>query len=189
MTIDYINKKKKLIKFLKTNNIFNKSNLIKYENLIEISKNFTNTKFKKKFFWYQHVKKRNQSIIKFKKIQHLNHWIYDKDKGIIKHKSGHFFSIIGVSTKNANREVKSWDQPFIKQKNFSDTLKLSEILSLDQEDLIHKAVGWMLREMGKREEKVLLKFLNQFAGRMPRTMLRYAIEKLKLEDRIKYLTR
>jgi oxidase EvaA len=117
MTIDYINKKKKLIKFLKTNNIFNKSNLIKYENLIEISKNFTNTQFKKKFFWYQHVKKRNQSIIKFKKIQHLNHWIYDKDKGIIEHKSGHFFSIIGVSTKNANREVKSWDQPFIKQKN------------------------------------------------------------------------
>ena len=117
MTLDFINKKKKLIKFLKKISIFDKSNLIKYENLIEVSKNYTNTPFKKKYFWYQRVKKKNKSIIKFKKLQNLNSWILDKDKGIIKHKTDHFFSIIGVSIKNANREVQSWDQPFIKQKN------------------------------------------------------------------------
>ena len=116
MFLDFINKKKTLIKFLKKNNLFNKSNLIKYDNLIEVSKNFTNIPFKKKYSWYQQVKRKNKSIVKFKKIQNLKNWIYNKDKGIISHKIG-FFSIIGVSTKNANREVQSWDQPFIKQRN------------------------------------------------------------------------
>ena len=118
MTLDFINKKNNLIKFLKKNNIFHKSNLMKYENLVEVSKNFTNVNFKKKYYWYQNVKKRNKSIIKLKKINLLDNWVYNENKGTIDHKSGQFFSIIGVSTKNANREVESWDQPFIKQKNF-----------------------------------------------------------------------
>jgi len=76
---------------------------------------------------------------------------------------------------------------FIKQKKFSDILKLSKISISDSEDLIHKATGWMLREMGKRDKKVLEKFLHQFADRMPRTMLRYAIEKFNPTKRQKYL--
>jgi 3-methyladenine DNA glycosylase AlkD len=67
---------------------------------------------------------------------------------------------------------------FIKNSQFEDTIKISKILLSHKHDLIHKAVGWMLREVGKRDEQVLRKFLNTYKNVMPRTMLRYAIERL-----------
>lgn len=76
---------------------------------------------------------------------------------------------------------------FIRNKEFNDTIKISEILLNDKHDLIHKAVGWMLREAGKRDEKVLVEFLNKYYKKMPRTMLRYAIEKLSDKKRKFYL--
>ncbi len=76
---------------------------------------------------------------------------------------------------------------FIKQGDFGPTFKLAEKLLDDPHDLIHKAVGWMLREAGKRDEAALRKFLDAHVGQMPRTMLRYAIEKLPLSLRQQYL--
>jgi 3-methyladenine DNA glycosylase AlkD len=76
---------------------------------------------------------------------------------------------------------------FVRQGDFGDVRRLAEQLRNDPQDLIHKAVGWMLREMGKRDAKELKKFLRKRAGRMPRTMLRYAIEKLTARERRFYL--
>jgi len=75
---------------------------------------------------------------------------------------------------------------FISKGDGSTSIELSEILLNDNHDLIHKAVGWMLREVGKRvDEEILIDFLNKNAVQMPRTMLRYSIEKLP-ESRRKY---
>lgn len=77
---------------------------------------------------------------------------------------------------------------FIGKNDMSDTWKLSEKLVNDKHDLIHKAVGWMLREAGKRDEAGLKKFLDKHAAAMPRTMLRYSLERLSAKDKAKYMT-
>lgn len=79
--------------------------------------------------------------------------------------------------------------PFIKKRNFGETLFISDVLLKDEHDLIHKAVGWMLREVGKQNKNVLELFLEQRYKEMPRTMLRYAIEKFPEEERKKWLKR
>jgi len=76
---------------------------------------------------------------------------------------------------------------FIKRGELEDTLALSEKLLHHPHDLIHKAVGWMLREVGKRDKKTLTDFLDKHHKTMPRTMLRYAIEKFPEEERKFYL--
>jgi 3-methyladenine DNA glycosylase AlkD len=76
---------------------------------------------------------------------------------------------------------------FIIKNDFSDTLKISEMLLEDKHDLIHKAVGWMLREVGKRDVRVLKGFLDKHYKNMPRVMLRYSIERLDEKERKAYL--
>jgi len=75
----------------------------------------------------------------------------------------------------------------IRNNDFKDVINISELLMKDKHDLIHKAVGWMLREMGKRDIKPLLAFLNKHYNNMPRTMLRYSIEKLPEKQKKDYL--
>jgi 3-methyladenine DNA glycosylase AlkD len=77
---------------------------------------------------------------------------------------------------------------FIRKNHYETTIQISEILLQDNHDLIHKAVGWMLREMGKKDVNILVKFLDQNAAIMPRTMLRYSIEKFPEERRKIYMT-
>jgi 3-methyladenine DNA glycosylase AlkD len=76
---------------------------------------------------------------------------------------------------------------FIKSGQESDTLKIAQMLLSDGEDLIHKAVGWMLREVGKRNLSAEERFLENHYKKMPRVMLRYAIEKFPESERRRYL--
>jgi 3-methyladenine DNA glycosylase AlkD len=77
---------------------------------------------------------------------------------------------------------------FIRKSSLEWTFKIARTLLNDSHDLIHKASGWMLREAGKKNEADLIEFLDQYAAQMPRTMLRYAIEKLPESKRKHYLS-
>lgn len=126
--------------------------------------------------------------------QHVNNWnLVDSSAHLIV--GAHIFK----SNKNILLELAQseslWDRRiaivstwyFIRQDQLTWTFKIAKKLMCDEEDLIHKAVGWMLREAGKRDEAQLKAFLDEHAAKMPRTMLRYSIEKLSPVQRKAYL--
>ena len=76
---------------------------------------------------------------------------------------------------------------FIKNNEFNKTLEIAKLLLNDDQDLIHKAVGWMLREIYKRDKRIIKRFLRQNYALIPRTTLRYAIERMDKEERLLYL--
>jgi len=110
----------------------------------------------------------------------LGPWLLDKDRDILYElaQRNHLWSQrVAIITRFA----------FIRKGQFTDALRLCEGFLTHRHDLIHKATGWMLREIGKRDELVLKEFLDEHVLAMPRTMLRYAIEKLPPAERKAYL--
>ena len=111
----------------------------------------------------------------------LGEWLLDKDRSLL-------YALA--------RDGKTlWEQrigivstmTFIRHGEVADTFAIADILLHHPHDLIHKAVGWLLREAGKRDRTALKAYLEPRAGEMPRTMLRYAIEKFPQEERRRYL--
>lgn len=129
-----------------------------------------------------------------KNIKYINNWdlvdlsaekiigayIIDKDKRLL-------FDLVNSSSVWERRISIMSTFHFIKAHQFAATLKISELLLKDKHDLIHKAVGWMLREIGKRDIQAEELFLKKYYKNMPRTMLRYAIEKFPEKKRLAYL--
>jgi 3-methyladenine DNA glycosylase AlkD len=111
----------------------------------------------------------------------VGHHLEDRDRHIL-------YSLAGSESLWERRIAIISTLHFIKKQQYEDTLKLSHQLLDDTHDLIHKAVGWMLREVGNRDLSVEQIFLNEHYHRMPRTMLRYAIEKFPDNQRKAYLS-
>jgi 3-methyladenine DNA glycosylase AlkD len=110
----------------------------------------------------------------------MGEYLWDKDRSLLYElaKSPNLWKrrIAIISTLN-----------FIKRSEFADTFTIAQMLLHDDHDLIHKAVGWMLREVGKKDRGQLVSFLNKHAPAMPRTMLRYAIEHLSADEKKSFL--
>jgi 3-methyladenine DNA glycosylase AlkD len=122
----------------------------------------------------------NWDLVDSSAHQILGKWLADKPRDVLVEfaESGHLWKqrIAMIATYH-----------FIRQKDFTDALTVAEMLLHHEHDLIHKAVGWMLREIGNRDKAVEVAFLKKHYKKMPRTALRYAIEKFKPEERQAYL--
>lgn len=145
---------------------------------------------------YKKFKEKREELVKFylKNTRYINNWdLVDLSAP----------DIIGTYLLTASSDilyklVKSqllWERriaivstlTLIRNNQFNDTLRLAEQLLDDKEPLMHKATGWMLREVGKRNETLLTDFLDVHASKMPRTALRYSLEKLQPEIRQYYM--
>jgi 3-methyladenine DNA glycosylase AlkD len=107
-------------------------------------------------------------------------WLYDKNRKAL-------YKLAKSSTLWERRIAIVATHAFIRRNDFADTLALSKVLLGDTHDLMHKAVGWMLREVGKRDQAALEGFLQTHCTLIPRTALRYAIERFPEESRQAYL--
>lgn len=110
----------------------------------------------------------------------LGEYLFDKDRSII-------YKLACSESVWIKRIAILTTFAFIRKNQFDDAFKIIERLLQDSHDLIHKAAGWMLREIGKRDKEQEENFLRKNIQQMPRTMLRYAIEKFSEDERKKYL--
>ena len=134
-------------------------------------------------FYLKNTKKiNNWDLVDLSAHKILGDYLLDKDKKII-------FQLAKSENLWERRISILTTFYFIGKGEFEDSLKIAEILLNDKQDLIHKAVGWMLREIGKRDTKTLTGFLEKYYKRMPRTMLRYAIEKFDDSKRKTFLNK
>lgn len=127
-------------------------------------------------FYLKHLDRvNNWDLVDLSSYKILGNYLLDKPRDILYKlaKKNHLWSqrVAMVST-----------FAFIRQNQFTDTLKLAKIFLPHKHDLMHKATGWMLREVGKRDEKVLREFLDKYSKQMPRVMFRYVTEKIKYLD-------
>ena len=110
----------------------------------------------------------------------VGHYLIDKDKSVL-------YKLAKSNNIWERRISIISSQYFIKNNKFDETIRIAEILLSDEHDLIHKAVGWMLREIGNKKINIEEKFLIKNYKKMPRTMLRYAIEKFPEKRRLQFL--
>ena len=132
-------------------------------------------------YYIQHLDQvNNWDLVDSSAHKILGHWLLDRPRDILftLADSGHLWrqrvAVIACLT-------------LIKQGEFREIKQLAKLFLTHEHDLMHKAVGWMLREMGKQDEGELIRFLDRYSSEMPRTMLRYAIEKLPPDIRRDYL--
>jgi len=127
-------------------------------------------------------------------LQHVNNWnLVDSSAHLIL--GAHLYDKDRTPLLTLAKSKSLWDRRiaivatwyFIRNNDLTWTFTIAELLFNDTHDLIHKAVGWMLREAGKRDEQALLIFLHKHAAHMPRTMLRYALERFPKEQRLQLL--
>jgi 3-methyladenine DNA glycosylase AlkD len=142
-----------------------------------------NEKEKEKIFSF-YLKNRkgvnNWDLVDLSAPKIVGNYLLDKDKSLL------FELALSKSLWERRISILSTHE-FIRNNKFDTTLKIAKMLLHDRQDLIHKAVGWMLREIGKRDLSTEEKFLKLYYKDMPRTMLRYAIEKFPEVSRKKYL--
>lgn len=122
-------------------------------------------------FYLKNTKKVNGwDLVDLSSYKILGDWLLDKDRKIL-------YKLAKSKNLWEKRIAMITTLAFIKQGEVKDTIKISDILMKDSHDLIHKAVGWMLREAHKKEPKKLEAYIRKNKLKMPRTMLRYAIER------------
>lgn len=132
------------------------------------------------FYWKHSKKVNNWDLVDLSAHKIVGEYLQDKDKNVL-------LDLVKSENLWQKRIAVVSTFSFISRNDFKYSLKIAKILLEDKNDLIHKAVGWMLREIGKKDKKVLVKFLEENAAVMPRTMLRYAIEKFSEKERKKFL--
>ncbi len=132
-------------------------------------------------FYFENMKGvNNWDLVDLTAPKIVGTWLQDKDRKIL-------FKLAKSNDLWKKRIAVLATFAFIKNGDFKDSLAISEILLKDKHDLIHKAIGWMLREIGKKDLATEEGFLKKHYKEMPRTMLRYAIERFEEEKRLNYL--